>query len=275
MSFFQRREFIKAIGAGLVFMPILGFSNARAQELNFASAINKSGRQRMLSQRLAKVWLMRLFSINKNHAVEIQKISFSLFETQLNELASFLPSPEMKNTHGILSSEWMVYKKMLELEPDKSQSEQLGRFYAQSNVVLDAANALTKAYEQAASAKSSSMAKTINMAGYQRMLSQRMFKNQLFARAKIQVEETQRKLKEDQDTFLANHKILEGTRENTRLINQNLALVSQQYFLYQKALSSDINADGKSWEYMASASENILKQLNEIVELYEGVSAKA
>ena len=70
----------------------------RAQVVDIADAINKAGRQRMLSQRMGKAWLALVHQTEGRSAQAVLDKSMALFDRQLVELKAYAPSPEIRET---------------------------------------------------------------------------------------------------------------------------------------------------------------------------------
>ena len=83
---------------------------ALSQVIDINDAINKAGRQRMLSQRAAKSYMAMGQKIQGDHADKILAASMALFDRQLAELKGFAPTPEIKNTYASLEASWSDYK---------------------------------------------------------------------------------------------------------------------------------------------------------------------
>ena len=71
-----------------------------AQVSNLGDAINKAGRQRMLSQRMAKAWMGLGQGIKVESARRVLDQSMSLFDRQLTELKAFAPAGDLSVAHG-------------------------------------------------------------------------------------------------------------------------------------------------------------------------------
>ena len=84
-----------------------------AQVSDLADAINKAGRQRMLSQRMGKAWLAMVHKTEDRSAQAVLDKSMALFDRQLVELKAYAPSPEIRETYTTLEAAWSDYKTAL------------------------------------------------------------------------------------------------------------------------------------------------------------------
>jgi nitrate/nitrite-specific signal transduction histidine kinase len=76
----------------------------QAQVLDLSDAINKAGRQRMLSQRMGKAWLALVHGIEPAAAQGVLDKSMALFDRQLVELKAYAPNPELRDTYQKLEA---------------------------------------------------------------------------------------------------------------------------------------------------------------------------
>jgi nitrate/nitrite-specific signal transduction histidine kinase len=107
MNRVTRRRLLAAAALGLA----PAFAPAQVRDL--ADAINKAGRQRMLSQRCAKAWLALGLRVSTPQAEKVLADSMALFDRQLVELRSFAPQPEIVATYQRLDAVWSDYKVLL------------------------------------------------------------------------------------------------------------------------------------------------------------------
>jgi nitrate/nitrite-specific signal transduction histidine kinase len=81
-------------------------SFAHAQVVDLSDAINKAGRQRMLSQRMAKAWFAMLLGVDAPQAKLVLDRSMALFDRQLVELKAYASTPALKQTYQQLEAAW-------------------------------------------------------------------------------------------------------------------------------------------------------------------------
>ena len=105
----QRRTLLSLAGAASIslHLPL----NAQVTDLN--DAINKAGRQRMLSQRAANAYMALALQAQPAQAEKILSQSMSLFDRQLVESKAFAPSPAIRDTYVKLEGAWSDYKEKL------------------------------------------------------------------------------------------------------------------------------------------------------------------
>lgn len=257
----NRRSLLAALSLSLC--PAL---QAQVRDLN--DAINKAGRQRMLSQRVAKAYLALGQSVQKDWADKVLGASMSLFDRQLVELKSFAPTAEIKTTYGQLEAAWSDYKAALVgAAPTKSGAEGV---VAQAGKVLSLAHQGTTQLE---STSTTPVGKLVNIAGRQRMLSQRMAAFYLSASWGVQVTLAGTEIAKAREEFLKAHELLKGAPEATDAIRSELALAEQQFGFYDAALrnlkpgATDVQAMGNVF----TTSERILQVMDGVTGMYARV----
>ena len=140
------------------------------QSAHFAEGVNRAGQLRMLSQRLVKHWLLRLAGVQVAKHLALQADSMQRIDANLALLGKNLSQPTFGDLLARLLDTWAALKKALGAEPAPGA---LASIDALAERLLQDAEHLTTSLENAGSVVQLRM---LNMAGRQRMLSQRFAK---------------------------------------------------------------------------------------------------
>lgn len=264
----NRRHFLQA---SLLAAPaLLLATRVQAVDTRIAyinDAINKSGRQRMLSQRLAKCYLQIGQEIDMPRSQKLFNVSLALFEKQLGELESYAPNAENKATLLSMKKTWNAYKSALQgQKPNVQDAKAVMRL---SEEVLVLAHASTLQLEKISD---TAVGHLVNIAGRQRMLSQRMAKFYQAINWGVTPSDALPGLIKARDEFLAAMAELSASPKNTTSIKQDILLAQQQWFFFDQALKSNaINNDTKLRfaTNVATSSERILETMDRITGMYE------
>lgn len=263
----KRRNFLTSglcLGSGLI-LPAL----ATAQVVNLSDAINKSGRQRMLSQRLAKAYLQIGMEVEAEHARKILDQSLSLFDRQLVELRAYAPTADSKASLLDQEKIWQDYKQLL---VGKAANRRDGKnVLALSDEILKLADNVTTQLEKYAGGSSG---KLVNLAGRQRMLSQRMAKHYLALRWDNAPADAVAALESSRKEFIAAFATLNASAANTAKIRDELALAQQQWVFFDTAIrqADDPKTRRQSCSNVASTSERILEAMDKVTGMYQQLS---
>ena len=138
-----------------------------------AEAINRAGQQRMLSQRLVKLYALACSRTEAAAVAVLMRESVARVEDNLSALESSLSGATYGDLIAAARAGWQALRPLLQAEP---RAAELAKLDTLAEAVLAQADALVLALESSGLA---ARVGVINTAGRQRMLSQRMAKQAL------------------------------------------------------------------------------------------------
>ncbi len=253
---------------------LLGTSNGYAAIDDLSKAINESGRLRMLTQRLSKAYLLKNMDIQPRKAQQQFNSGIEKFDKNLQELSDF--SEKTQNpallliTIELIQREWKTYQEVLSKSLDASTVDDL---LVSSDRTLLACEGLVNQFEKMAEVQS---AHWVNISGRQRMLSQRIAKLYSAVSYTNDNNNDQSHLKElnaavtEFDSAL---NILLKSPVNTHFVNHKLKKVATQWNFSKQGFKS-LGKGNSTPLVIAMTTETMLKQMNDITELYEALAKK-
>jgi hypothetical protein len=219
----------------------------------------------MLSQRMAKAYLAVGQRVVAHRGQEILGASMTLFDRQLAELTAFAPTAEIRATYSQLATAWGDYKTLLvDQAPARERAPAL---IDMDGKVLALANKGTLQLEQLSGKP---VGKLVNIAGRQRMLSQRIAKFYLAQEWGASVPNAQSELDKARAEFVAALDVLASAPEATGQIRQEIELARNQWVFYEAALAqhgAGAAASERSTNVFLS-SENILSVMDKVTGMY-------
>lgn len=230
----------------------------------FAEDVNRSGQLRMLSQRLVKLALLQLAGVQAAQAKELLKESVLRIDANLVSLGKSLSQPTFGDLLGQVAITWGRLKLALQ---DTPAADGMAHLDDLADLLLQDAERMTGSLESAGAMPPLQM---LNLAGRQRMLSQRFAKYALLRAigGKATLARSEAGMAESQAAFEQALQYLNDIPLTSKDIRLSLdrAAVSWQH-MREGAVAMD--KDPRRLESLATASEDLLDVFEQLSAQYE------
>jgi len=269
-------------------------------KLKLANDINLAGKQRMLTQRMAKDLLAIENNFDRQRHIKDFKSSKRLFEKTLNGLLNGDKELNLKGTNlpkivnqlKVVQKEWQEAKPVLDRavkgEDVKEAIERLDRILEEMdravNYYTQSINRQKQRMRLASILgdfmnKSKILKKRVNLSGRQRMLVQRMTKLALLIESNIDKSENIQKLKKYSSLYNKTLNAFEkGDRElgciptNNKDVREHIEIVKRAWAPFYENIKKIIaqkDRDKKAISYIVEKNEELLKLSDDLVKAYE------
>jgi len=252
----NRRRLLQ-LGALLALAPAAYPTEA---QIAMATAINRTARFRALSQRTAKAYCQQF--LNVENAKDVLAAAQGLIQVGFADLGKAGFNTAMAQQIANIQKEATALLSIVAQAPTKASvlaaSQQADRMLAAADSATDALQAQAKV----------SSAKLVNVAGRERMLSQRLAKNYFLAAAGHESKSLQSQISQDSSDFFEALGDMNNSPISTPSIRTELTLAQQQWIFFEGALQR--KPDERTLRIVASTSERLLEVMNSLTEMYEG-----
>ena len=262
----QRRVALQWVAAGVLLPTWATWATGAQAQMGLSGAINYAGWFRALSQRMAKAYCQQYLQVLPAAAVDVMGLARKMVQTGSGELARGMQSGQWPAEVGRQLAE--VQKQFALLNQRTSAPATTTALVAaaseQADRTLLIAQAVTEAIEKMAQAPS---ARLVNLAGRQRMLSQRLAKNYFLSAAKVDSKVVQAQLASDAADFRQALQTLKAAPVSTSSIRNELELADSQWLFFESALRRP--ADDAGLNAVATTSERLLGVMDKLTGLYD------
>lgn len=249
---------------------LLAIGEARANIIpsqidTLSEAINQAGRQRMLTQRIVKAYAEELLQVQPIEARQQRLSAIALYDRQLQALKAYAPSERVKESLKFVSKLWGGFKTAASGEISRKGLE---RISAINDEVLRASHQVVLRLTELSS---NGVGHLVNIAGRQRMLSQRIAKLYMLRSNGMDTEQIRRDENKAVQEFVTALDELSKAPENTPEINRALHEIRRQWSIFEASFHLH---DGDYIPLLiALSSEKVLKGMNEITGMYAELSS--
>ncbi len=241
-------------------------SEAGNESWSRAGWVNGAGRQRALSQRMAKSWLMLEQGLLSRQSRTILRQSVNLFDSRLRELEIQATDADNAATCAELARLWCDYRCLIEASPSASEAEKL---FGITEEVLEVADLLARGF---ARTEGTTKGQLVNLAGRGRMLTQRAANLFMFGQRGIHVTKCRSRLDEANDEFLSTLQRLKADTVAVPELASRLDSSIDVWQLFHSAMNLRSASDfPQTARKVFRISEDLLNRMDAIIEICVGL----
>ncbi len=230
-----------------------------------AQAVDVAGKQRMYTQRMLKDYAMvGMKNTFGKPDEDLKKISGD-FENAISALLTYAKNDDTKESLEKVKTLWSPLKQTLS---EEASLDKVAKLQEDLEVLLSASNDTTKLF---AKESGSASGKIVNMAGRQRMLSQRMAGLYMIKVWGIDDPQFKNKMDETMALFKTSSEELEKSELNTEEITKLLSKVKRSFMFFEmmnKSKSKFVPT------LISKKSNDILKNMNSATQAYVALETK-
>jgi hypothetical protein len=255
----NRRTVLAALCIGGVL--VADFTGAQAKAQPLSQLINRAGKMRALSQRASKFYVQVTLGVLPDKAAEALIGTQRVMSSTLEFLLASGPPPEVRKPLASLERDMAALNTLLSGVPKKDDVLVIAKA---ADSMLDSADQTTRAFQDLSKQSS---ARIVNIAGRQRMLSQRAGRAYFLIASGIDTPAIRKQLDDSREEFTQALATLQAAPISTPSIKNELELARSQWLFYEAALVKKSSSEGLAT--VATTSERVFEVMDNLTSLYD------
>lgn len=237
-----------------------------AEVTSMGSALNKAGRQRMLTQNILKNYMALGLDVDVVRARSELDRSVALFEEQFQELVEYAPNKKVAYSLSKVEDLWFEYRS-LAIGP--VTKENAAKMLDRNLAILKSCHQVVLELESHAGRNS---AKMVNTSGRQRMLSQRIAAHYFAHAWGFRSEDVINEFETAKREYSAGLTTLVGFNRNSSEIKTNLKKVQAQW-QFSNTGFDQLESGNYVPHVISVTTTGMLKRMDRITHMYEDLDS--
>jgi nitrate/nitrite-specific signal transduction histidine kinase len=256
------------LGLVAVALPLPGAAEPTA-DLTLAEAVNQAGRQRMLTQRITKAYalaglLSDSLAISSGTYERQVRDAVRRFETELAALKAYVTDDGARRALARVDDLWPPYR---EIALASYSHDALQALWQRDEALLAACEDVVRRLQEPSVR---GVARYVDVAGRQRMLSQRLAKLYMLRASGLDHPLVDAALEQARNEFRSALATLMEAPENTAALREKLGQVEEQWRWLQGAM--DMYREARFPTLVDDASEKTLRLTEDVTDLYQALA---